>query len=987
MIYKNLVRILAILFFLNYTVVVNAQPGISFDLPKPKKFENRKLASEKSGDKKFTVPRKFMQNTTTHYNYFFNANEKIKEVLTRAKADHRDDYTLLLSFYNYSFEETSRYKTELDSVIYESTAGILLHDLRSNWVDNLYLLIGQSYYLKKDFDSAYLTFQYLNYAFSPKEKDGYDKVIGSNSTEGGNAFSISTKEKRNVVQKVFTQPPSRNESLVWQIKTYIAHDELPEAAGLIQTLKYDPLFPARLKTDLNEVQAWYFYKQNTYDSAAFYLELALDNAFNKQETARWEYLIAQLYEKSNKNDLAQKFYDRVIKHTIDPVLEVYSLLNSIRQSKGDDEKAIKKAIDDLAKMGRRDKYVTYRDVIYYTAAEIELDRKKNDTAKFFLQKSIKYSVSNPQQKSKSFYSLANIEFLQKDFVNAKNHYDSVNDVSIIPPEDLDAFKNRKGALNEIVIQQAIINRQDSLQKIASMPQAEREAFIKKLLRKLRKQQGLKEEDVSFGNAPAFAASNINAPSDLFNTADSKTDWYFSNIALKSKGFGDFKAKWGNRPNTDNWQRSAAIKQQTPDGKSNADQVQPLTDAQAGDANKPLSYETLLGRLPLTLEKLKISNDSIMNAQFELGKTLQDGLEDYGAAIEVYEKLLHQFPNSPLEEQTLFNLYYCYKKTGDTQKMEQIKLSMESKFSNNKLTSIIKNPQTADDLHKKDGARLYEEVYNLFIEGKFDEALNKKHAADTLYGNHYWSPQLLYIESVYHINQRDDSTAKAVLGNIISLYPGTPMAAKAQNLIEVLGRRKQIEDYLTRLQIERPKDDSAGVTDNQTLTNSPIQNNQPQNLPQKTVDNKIIKSNADSLQTAKKGVTTVVPLLAFVNAPDKPHFVVLVMDKVDPVYVNEAKNAFNRYNKEKYYNKQIDITPLALTDDIRFILFSQFDSAAAALEYLDKARKLAASEIIPWMPAAKYSFIIITETNLETLKNSKDVPAYKKFIAQHFPGLF
>ena len=984
MINKNLVRILAILFFLPATVVVYAQQGVSFDLPKPKKFENRKLASEKSGDKKFTVPRKFMQNTTTHYNYFFNANEKIKEVLARAKADHKDDYTQLLPFYNYSFEETARYKTELDSVIYKATAGILLHDLRTNWVDNLYLLIGSAYYLKKDFDSAYLTFQYLNYAFSPKEADGYDKVIGSNANEGGNAFSISTKEKRNIFKQVVSRPPSRNESLVWQIKTYIAGDELPEAAGLIQTLKYDPLFPARLKTDLDEVQAWYFYKQSFYDSAAVYLERALGNAANKLETARWEYLIAQLYEKSGKPDLAQDFYDRVIKHTIDPVLEVYALLNSIRQNKGNDETAIQDAIHDLTKMARKDKYLNFRDIIYFTAAEIETDNKKNDTAKIFLQKSIKYSTGNTQQRSKSFFALANIEFEQKDFINAKNHYDSVADMSIIAPENQDAFRARKDALAGIALQQSIINRQDSLQKIAAMPATAREAYIKKLLRQLRKQQGLKEDDTSFGNTPSFADNN-SAPTDLFNT-DAKADWYFSNANLKSRGYGEFKAKWGNRPNADNWQRSAAIKQQNVAGKNNTN-LPPLTDAQAAAINKPLTIETLTDNLPLTPEKIKTSNDSIMYASFELGKALQDGLEDYRAAIVAYEKLLNQFPNSPVEQQTLFNLYYCYKKTGDEQKMLQTKNNMENKFGNSKLTAIVKNPEASDEQHKKEGAQLYEEIYTLFIEGKFEEAMNKKAAADTLYGKHYWSPQLLYIESVYHINQRDDSTAKVVLGNIITLYPGTAMAAKAQNLIEVLGRRRQIEDYLTKLQIESPENDSTKAVDSMAIKPSVIQNNTRQLPVQKIADSKIAKPLPDSLQTAKKAVTPVAAPSAFTNSPDKPHFVVLVMDKVDPVYVSEAKNAFNRYNKEKYYNKTIDITPLAVTDDIRFILFSPFENAAAAFDYLDKSRKLAASEIIPWMPAGKYSFIIITASNLEILKTAKDIPAYKKFIQQNFPGIF
>src|SRR5438128_2022069 len=115
----------------------HAQLGFSFDIPKPKQYEQRELRSEKSEQKKFTVPRRFMQNTTTHYNYFFNANNKLNEIIDRAKAAHIDDYTQLLSFYNYDLNETARDSIQLDSLMYKATSGIVLHDLRSNWADNM----------------------------------------------------------------------------------------------------------------------------------------------------------------------------------------------------------------------------------------------------------------------------------------------------------------------------------------------------------------------------------------------------------------------------------------------------------------------------------------------------------------------------------------------------------------------------------------------------------------------------------------------------------------------------------------------------------------------------------------------------------------------------------------------------------------------------------------------------------------------------------
>ena len=104
----------------------------------------------------------------------------------------------------------------------------------------------------------------------------------------------------------------------------------------------------------------------------------------------------------------------------------------------------------------------------------------------------------------------------------------------------------------------------------------------------------------------------------------------------------------------------------------------------------------------------------------MGKSLQDNLEEYADAIEVYEKLLSQFPSSPLEEQTLFNLYYCYKKMGNLQKAAATKSLMETRFAKSKLTAIIDNPVPADTGRKQEASQVYDDVYNLFIEGKFDE---------------------------------------------------------------------------------------------------------------------------------------------------------------------------------------------------------------------------------------------------------------------------
>src|SRR5688572_16514057 len=385
------------------------QQGFSLTLPKPKQYEERTLRSERTDQKKFTLPKRFVQNTITHYNYVFNANNKLNDILDNAKSAFVDDYSQLLPFYNYTLDKTAEDSIQIDSLLYKTQTGIALHDLRNDWIDNLYLLWGAAYYLRQDFDSAYLMFQYMNYAFAPKEKDGYYKTIGS-ARDGNAAFSISTKEKNSLTRRLLSEPPSRNEAFIWQIRNFLAQNQFTEAASLIVLLRNDPVFPERLYSDLEEVQAYWFYKQNMWDSSAAHLAKALDNAGNKQELARWEYLLAQLYEMSGQYAESEKYYTKAIGHTTDPVLEIYARLYSIRVNKDGGENYIEKNIADLLKMAKRDKYEDYRDIIYYMAAQMQLERNNIEGAMPLLLKSTQYGSSNASIRNKAFLQLAEFHF-------------------------------------------------------------------------------------------------------------------------------------------------------------------------------------------------------------------------------------------------------------------------------------------------------------------------------------------------------------------------------------------------------------------------------------------------------------------------------------------------------------------------------------------------------------------------------------------------
>ena len=211
---------------------------------------------------------------------------------------------------------------------------------------------------------------------------------------------------------------------------------------------------------------------------------------------------------------------------------------------------------------------------------------------------------------------------------------------------------------------------------------------------------------------------------------------------------------------------------------------PVKDAsQNDDQPEDISFEGLMANLPLNAEKLAASNTLLAENLFELGKLFQQELQDYGEAINTYDESLKRFPDSTYDGEIYVNLAYCYGKLGMNDKAEQYKKLVKQKFAGGKADKMLDDLNAAKTgIKNPEATKRYEGIYNLFIEGRFDEALAEKKKADSLYDKSFWTPQLLYIEAVYHVKQKDDSTAIIVLSNIITLYPKSPLKPKAERIL-------------------------------------------------------------------------------------------------------------------------------------------------------------------------------------------------------------
>jgi len=792
------------LLVLLFSATSRAQPKLELNLKKPEVYENRQLGSEKSASKKFTIIRRFFQNTYTHYNYYFNANELLKQIIDRARQSQKDDYTELLPFFSWSLENTKT-SADLDSVLQTCTAGILLHDLRNDWIDNMYLLMGRAYHLRTDYDSAAMAFQFLNYAFAGTAKEGFEKKVGSNDSEGSNAFSVLSKEKK---MKVLRRPPSRNDCFIWQIRNYTDKGDYLEAASLVTILRNDPLFPKRLESELQEAVAYLWYKQSIWDSAAVYLEKSLSESIDMADKSRRLYLAGQLYQLGNMPNEASAAFARCSGMALDPVMDVYARLNSIRLRKNDDPTVIDKNIGDLLSMAKKDKYADYKDIILYAAALFEMERYGYNAAAGYLEKSIATSTTNTGQKALSFKLLGDVRYAQKEYGKAGPPYDSL-DAKLLKELAAKEVEQRKPPCLVIYKAETEIGLQDSLLKLANLPENERTALVKQLSRQLRKQKGIKEEEPGLGSvSPTGREEEKNT--SLFTPAGAS--WYFYDPSIRANGFNAFKERWGARPNVDNWRRSSALGLgitrnanlsliDDPDGPATM-----LAQAQNGEEpfdTSDVSFDNLYSRIPLTPERQQTANKKIIEQLYNKAFALHNQIEDYPEAIKVYEEILRRQDTGAIAQKTLTALLYCYHKTGQNALAQKVADRLKSDFGVD--AKLPADATTAANNEKLLNAT-YEKVYDLFIQGDFEAALSARQQADSLLGDSYWRPQLLYIQSIYHIKKTEDSLAIGELNKLVQTFPDHGLAEKSKTLIDVVKRRKEIEDYLTKLEVKREDED-------------------------------------------------------------------------------------------------------------------------------------------------------------------------------------
>ena len=949
--------------------------GVFREIEKP-------LPYERLLNTKYTLGRRAYQNTVSQFNYLFNAEEEFNEHLQKARLDFQDDFTSLLSFYDYDLSATAKHN--LDSIVYRCNANIVLHDLRSNYVDDAYLLLAKAYLFHKNFDTAASILQFINYSFDEKE-NGADLLVGSNIRGKKGKFSIATQENNRLWENLNV----RNESLLWQARNYFEMGELNEGMSLLQLLKSDASFPKRLVPFLNEQMAYGYYLMEVYDKAAASLEDALPNALDEVAKTRWYYLIAQLWQKADNWNKAYTWYKKAEQNVSNPIVGIYAKIAIITiDSKNANTPWIDLAYS-LEKIVKREKFKPYTDIIYFEMAKLAIQNKAYTKATDWLIYSIKKNYSNQKQKQKAFELLATINYDINEYTISRIAYDSLQVVLKTNP-NFETIQLRKKWMKEIESNDKIIKAQDTLQFIYNLIPA------KQVMYSLAWQKRQTENSNIYKNL--FADKNLISSKDYviepninatllnnYNSVSSNSDFYFNNKNTVQQGKQNFIRKWGERPNVDQWRRKSsptiayAIKQ---NGSSNQSQTagqyqnqsaSPSGIQNPGKENDSLPALLIKDAIGFSNSMTEWNKAALNNAQIFLQQ-----LNDFEKAYPFYISIINKNIDPIATERAMLDLASHYIHDNKPESADSLIQIVIAKFPGG---FYVTKKEEALTKKNKDNALVenYKEAYFLTQIGNWDQLSSSIPILNSSLRGSKWHTPYQFLKVKMYAQLRKDSLAIKLLDTIISNNRNERIKDKAKIILEEISKRAIIEKYLDTLKIKKEIKELPFVS----VKEEP---NLLTTIPKKAEKDSIqlpIKNIVKSAQQNSKLDSSLANVIDFVNDSLEPHYIALVTNKVSASFVKEMQNAFNILNNDEFSKQNLNVTYIQF-DNLSYIVWiGSFNNRQSASNYLNKVKPRLSKEILSFVPNKQYQLYLLGKSNILLIKGPEDLKKYEQFMINTF----
>lgn len=687
----------------------------------------------------------------SYYNIYFNGYEAYNEAKNKID-NYPDDFSYeILPIFKYYYKEARiAIKPQLERAIIKMSKVISNHSItvkpnvKGNltpkdidflkkyeynvFIDDAYLLNAKANFLKNDFEKAYNSL----------------RLIINNFGKSYNTYF---------------------EAKLWLARLFLMDKRFEDAELYLEQLLDQKKLDKQIVLDTYLSLADLNIQKENYELALFYLKKA-ENLAPKILKQRILFIISQIYLKNLQNDSATIYLKKVIKVSDN---NEYSFYSKIFLASVAGKNDFKKTYSNLQKILNDKKNESYKDIIYYALGNLFLSNYDTSSALNNFKSSLKTSKTQ-SVKIKTLKTLANLYYQKKEYYLAAKYYDSL---LVLIKEDNPEYaflKNRYNNLYELLSFFEKIYEQDSLQKLALLPENERKKIIDSIY-----------NAKTNTNINTFQQSNIDY-FDVTTTPDfSSGSWYMYNNILVSKGKQDFRKKWGNRKLEDNWRRSN--KSSILNG-----QITSKTDS----INKQIfSYETLLKNIPLTPQQKKLSDSIIIYSYFNISSIYALKLNEYQLAIDILKKILSFYPENNLLEEIYFRLFIYNTQLKNFVEANYYKELLIIKFPNSKYSKAIQDPRLFENLivSKEKVLNLLDTIYSFYNQNKYSDVIKLCNFALSQTSDFDILPYLYFYKAKAYGNLNQKDSMFYYFDIIIRRYKDSPIANVVTEIVQLSSKSK------------------------------------------------------------------------------------------------------------------------------------------------------------------------------------------------------
>jgi tetratricopeptide (TPR) repeat protein len=874
-------------------------------------------------------------NLTARYNVLFNGQQSFNNGQEKMRESVKNDYTRILPAFAFSGNSGSQVaSSDMNRAIRKGYKLIEKHSITAKpgrsvrdageeyrnfynqrefnrWVDEAYMLIGKAHVYSRDW------------------------------YEGIGAF--------NMVLQLFPEKSVRFEAMLWMARAYIEMGDFQNAKLYLDRYSSGVNDEKKFLSTASATYAWFWIAQDQPEKAMEYCRLAAGNAADRWQKIRWYFIMGQVAEQINNPAMAMDAYQQVASMNPDYEMVIHARVKSaiIAGEIGQMEKAR----EVLKKYAGEYKNLDYRDQIYFALAETYMAGDDTLNALFNLQLAAGYGGRDRILAGNIYRRMADIYFQSSDYVAADAYYDST--LTALPSDypGIEEIQQFKRNLTPLADNLRTLQYEDSVQRIASLPEDERNVFVDNLLASMQEQ---KEQTLAGGGQMDDAFFYRNFANRGSRSTDESGKWYFYNQTMVSLGQMEFEKRWGRRDDQDNWRRknkeSVADRQgpgmndgMMPDDPFSQEPPGPGEQTSGTPGKGKPDRESLMAGLPLTPEALKESHLKVQKARFNAGHLLAQNFDKHEEAIVHFEELISSYPRTDYREQALAGIYLSCAEIPDRGCMTHYGQVIADDYPDSRFAAFVEDPEYFEKLGQqhRELDSVYNSAFGDYKAGYMGNVLEKTNLI-TASAYDAIKPNALLLNAAAYSRMGNTDAFRTRLLSLTNQYPQSSQAEVARHWLEMLKQGKRPEKLLA----ERP---DAKQTDSRDTDDE---------MAEDTVEQK------------------------FVFAPDSVHYLMIVLQS--DAEVNQILFHLANFNFDRYTVGGLRLESSTLGGAYNTLQTGPFENSRVGLDYFFAL--LNNPSVFSVENPGRPLLLLVSESNYSELNNASDVEQYKQFFLDNYlPG--